>query len=403
MFLLAASYDLTDYPAVRTVCIILSLILAGIVLAIAITNYIREGKAIRSENVRCGCAEDSESVSETLTEKEEASAEECETAISAEQTAEETVEPIEESLTKVAAESVEDAVCEEAEPVAEVPAPEADTESFAEEPVTEVAAEEKAESVAEPVAESAEVENEETARLDEVAAAAVEAPTVGEEQAPTESEVTTDYDALPVFFEKLTRNLSEEDKDAFAGLIVGENRVEKTKLKYPLTSYADEAAFLKDFFLSAGKFKSVIPMSVMETLYKKRGNQVKTDSEKTRLNNKLIAFYFARRKTDEGALEKCEKLCKKDVAFNYENRDVRGMKLPALKRLILIYTAQKRYEDAIRLCDEAITREVIEKKDEGYEERRSRIVGKMNRAAEIAAAKAAKAEAKAAKAKATEE
>ena len=217
MFLLAASYDLTDYPAVRTVCIILSLILAGIVLAIAITNYIREGKAIRSENVRCGCAEDSESVSETLTEKEEASAEECETAISAEQTAEETVEPIEESLTEIAAESVEDAVCEEAEPVAEVPAPEADTESFAEEPVTEVAAEEKAESVAEPVAESAEVENEETARLDEVAAAAVEAPTVGEEQAPTESEVTTDYDALPVFFEKLTRNLSEEDKDAFAG------------------------------------------------------------------------------------------------------------------------------------------------------------------------------------------
>ena len=318
MFLLEAAYDLTDYTAVRAVCIILTLILAGIVLAVAITNFIREGKSITA-------AEDSLSAdadrAEPAVEETRADAEPAERAPSPDDGAE--------------------LVMSEDETV---------------EPVAEAGAE-----IAEPAAE--------------VAAA-----------------TTPECGILPSFFGKMTARMTEENKAVFAELIAGESRVEKTRLKYPLTEYADEAAFLKDFFLSSAKFKTLMPTAAMETLYKRRRRQVSTVAEITRLNNKMIAFYFARRKTDEDALDKCVALCKKDVAFNYGNRDVRGMKLPSLKRLILIYTAQKRYADAIKLCDEAITREVIEKKDEGYEDRRSRIAGKMKRAAE-AAAKAAKAQA----------
>ena len=363
MFMLASSYDLTDYPAVRAVCIILTLILAGIVLAIAITNYIREGKAEKLKNVYG--SEDNASVTEPSAEQTEKQAQpEAESAEepSAEQTAEQ-AQPETESVEEPSAEQTEEQAQPEAESV--------------EEPSAEQTAEQ-----AQPEAESV--------VLEEAAAAVTETADEG-------SADETDYDSLPVFFDDMTRAMTEEERDAFAGLIAGEGRVHKTRLKYPLTSYEDEAAFLKDFFLSVSKFKAFIPTGAMEALYKERRSKLKTVSEKTRLNNKLIAFYFSRRKAEEDALEKCEKLCRKDVAFNYENRDVRGLKLPALKRLILICTAQKRYEEAIKLCDEAITREVIEKKDEGYEDRRSRIVGKMNRAAETAAAKAARAEARAAK------
>lgn len=363
MLLLAASYDLTNYTAVRAVCIILSLILAGIVLAIAITNYIREGKLLSTGSIF------------SLSDDKDVSPED----FSAEEPQEESAEPVEALQTEAAEEPQE----EPAEPV---------------EALQTEAAEESAEPVTE---EQTAVEAAEEPQAEVAAAVAEE--TVAEEPAEPVSETQTDSDALPAFFGKLTRTMTDEEKAGFAELLVGDGKVEKTRLKYPLTEYAEDSAFLKDFFLSAGKFKMLIPMGAMEKLYKKRLGQLTTDAETTRLNNKMIAFYFARRKTEETALDKCIKLCKKDVAFNYENRDVRGMKLPALKRLILIYTAQKRYEEAIKLCDEAITREIIEKKDEGYEERRSRIVGKMNKAAEIAAAKAAKAEAKAAKLKAAEE
>ncbi len=37
-------YDLTDYAAVRAICIVLSLILAAVILATAIIGYIRSGR-----------------------------------------------------------------------------------------------------------------------------------------------------------------------------------------------------------------------------------------------------------------------------------------------------------------------------------------------------------------------
>ncbi len=200
-----------------------------------------------------------------------------------------------------------------------------------------------------------------------------------------------DRSLLPVFFDELCAGMPSADREKFALLIAGEEKPANLRYREPLTSYDTEKEFLKDTFLSFDALGGQLPTAAAEELFSEYVAMLRSPAAITRINYKMVRFYFARRKSEEDALGKCIRLCKKDIGFNFDKFDVAGRKVPSLKRLILIYTAQKKYLEALNLCDEAISREVLERKDEGYEERRARILGKLRREEEKAAAKAAKA------------
>ena len=280
MPILSVVYDLTDYTAVMAVCIVLTVVLAGIIVAMAVLNYVRSG-ARQSETPAGGDEADEEDEGET---------------------------------------------------------------------------------------------------------AASMTPAV-------------DRSLLPAFFDTLCEGMSAESREKFATLITS-GETQKLRYRTPLTSYETEKDFLKDTFLSFSALGGELPTDAAETLFTKYVGMLTSAAAITRINNKMVRFYFARRTKEADALDKCVKLCKKDIAFNFNKFDAPGRKIPSLKRLILIYTAQKKYAEALNLCDEAISREVLERKDEGYEDRKARLLGKKRREDEKAAEKAAR---EAARAEAREE
>lgn len=192
-------------------------------------------------------------------------------------------------------------------------------------------------------------------------------------------EETREVPLLPEFAKKILAELSEEDARAFEYYIVNGSESFKTKVKYPLGLYEKEKDFLKDFFVSYAKYKKLLSADAFEKLYDRYAGTVRDDRVRTKLNNKLINVLYFYRKADEENLAKCKALCKKDVSLNFDKIDVRDCKVPALKRLIIIEAGEKNYQEAVRLCELAISRNIADKKDEGFEARRDKLEQKLER------------------------
>lgn len=192
-------------------------------------------------------------------------------------------------------------------------------------------------------------------------------------------EETREVPLLPEFAKKILAELSEEDARAFEYYIVNGSESFKTKVKYPLGLYEKEKDFLKDFFVSYAKYKKLLSADAFEKLYDRYASTVRDDRVRTKLNNKLINVLYFYRKADEENLAKFKALCKKDVSLNFDKIDVRDCKVPALKRLIIIEAGEKNYQEAVRLCELAISRNIADKKDEGFEARRDKLEQKLER------------------------
>lgn len=225
----------------------------------------------------------------------------------------------------------------------------------------------------EPVSPSAEAVAEEVDAVYESRSAV--AATV----AAVKEEETREVPLLPEFAKKILAELSEEDARAFEYYIVNGSESFKTKVKYPLGLYEKEKDFLKDFFVSYAKYKKLLSADAFEKLYDRYASTVRDDRVRTKLNNKLINVLYFYRKADEENLAKCKALCKKDVSLNFDKIDVRDCKVPALKRLIIIEAGEKNYQEAVRLCELAISRNIADKKDEGFEARRDKLEQKLER------------------------
>lgn len=197
--------------------------------------------------------------------------------------------------------------------------------------------------------------------------------------AAVKEEETREVPLLPEFAKKILAELSEEDARAFEYYIVNGSESFKTKVKYPLGLYEKEKDFLKDFFVSYAKYKKLLSADAFEKLYDRYAGTVRDDRVRTKLNNKLINVLYFYRKADEENLAKCKALCKKDVSLNFDKIDVRDCKVPALKRLIIIEAGEKNYQEAVRLCELAISRNIADKKDEGFEARRDKLEQKLER------------------------
>ena len=394
MFGLLSTYDLTDYGSFRALGIVLTLIAVIIVLVITIAVYSRSRKkeiAGAAAKTEPSAEPERQPVADTAAEETSAEpevrdSEEVPPEGPEEETSAEEV-PAEESAAEEPV-AEEEAPAEEEIAAEETPAEEPAAE---EQPVEEPAAEEipveepMAEEVPaeeapaeEPAAEETPVKEpaaEEPAQP-EVAAAVVPAAPFWAQ--PEEEDLSGVSDEPPAFFDDMLSDMTQEEKDAFFSVVIDNPEGLALRIRRPLGVYKEEKEFLRDFFLSVGKLRASLPAGVIEKLYKRNREYMPNDYRMTRLNGKMIAVYFFKR-AEEGMLDKCIELCKEDIALNIERRKIKDARLPSLKRLVLIYASRKEYEKAVELCDTAIERRLIDKKDAGYEARRDKLAAKLEK------------------------
>ena len=394
MFGLLSTYDLTDYGSFRALGIVLTLIAVIIVLVITIAVYSRSRKkeiAGAAAKTEPSAEPERQPVADTAAEETSAEpevrdSEEVPPEGPEEETSAEEVPAEEPAAEEPVAE--EEAPAEEEVAAEETPAEEPAAE---EQPVEEPAAEEipveepMAEEVPaedapaeEPAAEETPVEEpaaEEPAQP-EVAAAVVPAAPFWAQ--PEEEDLSGVSDEPPAFFDDMLSDMTQEEKDAFFSVVIDNPEGLALRIRRPLGVYKEEKEFLRDFFLSVGKLRASLPAGVIEKLYKRNREYMPNDYRMTRLNGKMIAVYFFKR-AEEGMLDKCIELCKEDIALNIERRKIKDARLPSLKRLVLIYASRKEYEKAVELCDTAIERRLIDKKDAGYEARRDKLAAKLEK------------------------
>lgn len=394
MFGLLSTYDLTDYGSFRALGIVLTLIAVIIVLVITIAVYSRSRKkeiAGAAAKTEPSAEPERQPVADTAAEETSAEpevrdSEEVPPEGPEEETSAEEV-PAEESAAEEPV-AEEEAPAEEEIAAEETPAEEPAAE---EQPVEEPAAEEIP--VEEPIAEEVPAEEapaeepaaEETPVKEpaaeepaqpEVAAAVVPAAPFWAQ--PEEEDLSGVSDEPPAFFDDMLSDMTQEEKDAFFSVVIDNPEGLALRIRRPLGVYKEEKEFLRDFFLSVGKLRASLPAGVIEKLYKRNREYMPNDYRMTRLNGKMIAVYFFKR-AEEGMLDKCIELCKEDIALNIERRKIKDARLPSLKRLVLIYASRKEYEKAIELCDTAIERRLIDKKDTGYEARRDKLAAKLEK------------------------
>lgn len=394
MFGLLSTYDLTDYGSFRALGIVLTLIAVIIVLVITIAVYSRSRKkeiAGAAAKTEPSAEPERQPVADTAAEETSAEpevrdSEEVPPEGPEEETCAEEVPAEEPAAEEPVAE--EEAPAEEEIAAEETPAEEPAAE---EQPVEEPAAEEIP--VEEPMAEEVPAEEapaEESAAEEtpvkepaaeepaqpEVAAAVVPAAPFWAQ--PEEEDLSGVSDEPPAFFDDMLSDMTQEEKDAFFSVVIDNPEGLALRIRRPLGVYKEEKEFLRDFFLSVGKLRASLPAGVIEKLYKRNREYMPNDYRMTRLNGKMIAVYFFKR-AEEGMLDKCIELCKEDIALNIERRKIKDARLPSLKRLVLIYASRKEYEKAVELCDTAIERRLIDKKDAGYEARRDKLAAKLEK------------------------
>lgn len=176
-------------------------------------------------------------------------------------------------------------------------------------------------------------------------------------------------------FAALQQEFTEEERSVFASVVLYNERALTTAVKYPVSQYVVEYKFLSDFFRSCVKFAQYLPLSVTERLYVRHMRNLPTDRRKSVVRRKMAHVYFLRR-DEEGAVAKCETLYKEDVGVWLEVFCVENVSLPPLKKLMTLYVRQKRYGEAVQLCDLAIEHRLIDGKGKGYEARKARLLKK---------------------------
>ena len=97
--------------------------------------------------------------------------------------------------------------------------------------------------------------------------------------------------------------------------------------------------------------------------------------------NSLIELYYKQRDDREDAIEKCIHYCNEDIERIEEflsEWDGEPPRIPAFKRLAIIYENQGEYGAALDICDEAIERGLDDGTKGGFEGRKERIKTKID-------------------------
>ncbi|NIK12833.1 hypothetical protein [Alkalibacillus almallahensis] len=111
------------------------------------------------------------------------------------------------------------------------------------------------------------------------------------------------------------------------------------------------------------------------------------------LLNMMIDYYYGLRYSDDDALDDCIELCKESIRLapdvleemKYEHYEILEHtnefvppSIPSFKRLSIIFENQERYQEAIEICDIALSLQLKDGTKGGFEGRRKRLEKKLN-------------------------
>jgi TPR repeat protein len=171
-------------------------------------------------------------------------------------------------------------------------------------------------------------------------------------------------------------NLPDELKPEFRELFVDEKRTSIPRLPSYVID-GDNTMFFRLVFTYITRYRKVISMELLDDLYEYLRKRFSTSAlAVSKLNDKLIRIYFARRK-DAGVEEKCENKCREDVDFCLKNVPNYPANLYSYKRLVMILENQNRLHEARALCETALELGLVDGTKAGYSGRMRRIDKKM--------------------------
>ena len=387
--LFSAAYAANDGGLVAGALLLAFLCAAGIaVIATFAVLYVKSGKnySAAEEPLRASSAEDAAAqygsadiTADDTAEAAEAAAEEVEETAEAneeqaEETAEATAEQAEDTAEATAeqAEETTEAPAEQAEETAEAPAEQA--EETAEAPAEQ--GEEAVEETAEQGEEAAEAPAEQAADVTQVNAGGITAYAVTFEDA-----AATEDEGLPDFIDRILDALSPDSAELFSRYIVDRNYTFYTTMKN-VKEYADEREFLRAFFNNSMRLKKVLNAEIYALLYGKERRNCEGE-ELSKLRMKYVNALYGYRKQDPSLVARCITILKDDIDYKFNTVGVDHVKVPSLKKLIMIYSARKDYTNAIAYCDKAIERDIYDVRQTGFEFRRLRLIEKQEHEKEL--------------------
>ena len=299
---------------------------------------------------------------------------------SMEETVETAEEPVEETVETAEApveETVETAEAPAEETVETAEAPVEEAVETAEEPVEETV--ETAEAPAEETVETAEAPAEETVEafdVTDVNAGGITAYAVTYEEA-----AATEDEGLPEFIDRILDALSPDSAELFSRYIIDRNYTFYTTMKN-VREYIDEKEFLRAFFNNSLRLKKVLNAEIYALLYGKQRRNCEGE-ELSKLRMKYVNALYYYRKQDPTLVARCINILKDDIDYKFNVANVNHVKVPSLKKLIMIYSARKDYTNAIAYCDKAIERDIYDVRQTGFEFRRLRLIEKQEHEKEL--------------------
>ena len=273
--------------------------------------------------------------------------------------------------------------------------------SAAEEPLRAVPEESNPEASTEETVETAEAPAEETVEAAEAPAKeAVEAAEAPVEETVEAFDVTnvnaggitayavtyeeaaaTEDEGLPEFIDRILDALSPDSAELFSRYIIDRNYTFYTTMKN-VREYIDEKEFLRAFFNNSLRLKKVLNAEIYALLYGKQRRNCEGE-ELSKLRMKYVNALYYYRKQDPTLVARCINILKDDIDYKFNVANVNHVKVPSLKKLIMIYSARKDYANAIAYCDKAIERDIYDVRQTGFEFRRLRLIEKQEHEKEL--------------------
>ncbi|MDR3294056.1 MAG: hypothetical protein LBT20_08160 [Clostridiales bacterium] len=185
------------------------------------------------------------------------------------------------------------------------------------------------------------------------------------------------------YYYDLPQGLKAEFKDLF----IDRNQVLVSRCPAYIID-GDNTIFFQLVFTYITRYRKIISIELLEDLYTYLFYRfIENPKIISRLNDKLIRIYFARR--DEGDnFWKCEEKCREDVAFNLEYIPDYPKNLNSYKRLVIILEAKGELTHAQAFCERAIDLGLTDKTKADYQGRLEKIEKKIKRLAKKAAREA---------------
>jgi tetratricopeptide (TPR) repeat protein len=174
-------------------------------------------------------------------------------------------------------------------------------------------------------------------------------------------------------------NLPPELKVEFKDLFVDRNQLVVARCPAYVID-GDNTLFFQLVFTYVTRFRKIISIALLENLYEYLYYRF-IDKPKilSRMNDKLIRIYFARRADEADNLYKCEEKCREDIAFNFEYVPDFPRNLGSYKRLVIILENLGELEEAKAFCERAIALGLTDKTKADYPGRLEKIEKKIAR------------------------